>query len=155
MTISQITDYLYIAARNDIKEIEMLRQLEIRLIIDMVIHRRPPGEVADLYAEVMSLPAVDFILLPIPIKLLNRGVEKALPILQDDGRVLVYCQVGRHRSVAMAACILISQGYNANEAMTLIADRRSKADPYAWHIQRQIYKFEQYWNHQSVPRKNR
>lgn len=155
MTISQITDYLCIAARNDIKEIEMLRQLEIRLIIDMVIHRRPPGEVAELNVEVISLPAVDFILLPIPIKLLNRGVEKALPILQDDGRVLVYCQVGRHRSVAMAACILISQGYSANEAMTLIADRRSKADPYAWHIQRQICKFEQYWNHQSVPLKNR
>jgi hypothetical protein len=50
----------------------------------------------------------------------------------------------------MAACILISQGYSADEAMGLIKEQRDVADPYAKHIQRQITKFEKYW-HENHP----
>jgi hypothetical protein len=45
----------------------------------------------------------------------------------------------------MAAAVLIGQGNSADEAMQLISSKRSKADPYAWHIQRQIRKFEEVW----------
>lgn len=88
------------------------------------------------------LRAFDFPLIPIPLKTLSRGVEAALPVIQDGYRVLVFCEGGRHRSVAMASCILIGLGYSADDAMDLISRKRGVADPYAWHIQRQIRRFE-------------
>jgi hypothetical protein len=48
----------------------------------------------------------------------------------------------------MAASVLISQGQSADQAMQLISSKRAKADPYAWHIQRRIRKFEQTWTSQ-------
>ena len=77
-------------------------------------------------------------------KLVN-GVEAALPVIDNGDAVLVYCREGRHRSVAMAASVLIGCGLSADEAMEKIKSKRSKADPYAWHIQRRIRKFEQVW----------
>ena len=91
------------------------------------------------------LRTFDFPLIPIPVKTLNRGMGAAMPVIQNGGRVLVYCEGGRRRSVAMASCILIGQGYSADEAMQLISSRREVADPYIWHIQRQIRRFEAQW----------
>jgi hypothetical protein len=42
----------------------------------------------------------------------------------------------------MACCILIAKGHSADEAMQLVKEKREKADPDAWHIQRRIRKFE-------------
>jgi protein-tyrosine phosphatase len=67
-------------------------------------------------------------------------------VLEKGEGVLVYCREGRHRSVAMAASVLIGQGRSADDAMQLISANRPKADPYAWHIQRRIRKFEQIWS---------
>jgi hypothetical protein len=94
---------------------------------------------------VLWLRTFDFPLIPIPLKTLKRGVEAALPVIHDGGRVLVFCEGGRHRSVAMACCILIGQGYPADEGMQLVSSTREVADPYAWHIQRQIRRFEAFW----------
>jgi hypothetical protein len=76
-------------------------------------------------------------------------VEAALPVIENGGRVLVFCEGGRHRSVAMASCILIGLGYSADEAVELIRTKREVADPYAWHIQRQIRRFEARWVEQN------
>ena len=62
-----------------------------------------------------------------------------------DGVVMVYCKGGVHRSVAMACCILISQGYSAEEAMALVKERRPVADPYTEHFKARILKFEDEW----------
>jgi len=76
-----------------------------------------------------------------------RGYDSAgIAVIQDGESVLIYCRQGRHRSVAMAACILIGMGYSADPAMELISSKREIADPYAWHIQRQIRRFEDSWN---------
>ena len=37
-------------------------------------------------------------------------------------------------------------GHPADEAMQLISSKRQAADPYAWHIQRQIRRFEAHWS---------
>jgi protein-tyrosine phosphatase len=64
----------------------------------------------------------------------------------EDGRaVLCYCAKGRHRSVAMAAAILIAQGCSAAEAMAQLRARRRVAHPQAWHIRRRIEQFERVW----------
>ena len=145
MTATEITPYLYIAADPQAKDIDSLRPLNFDLIISMIFEKRPAKALDQLSAELLWFRTFDFILLPIPIRTLTQGVEKALPLIQEGGRVLVFCHAGRHRSVAMAACILIGMGYSAADAMQLISQQREVADPYTWHIRRRIEKFEVYW----------
>lgn len=145
MDYSQITEYLYIAAKPKGADAAAIRELGVRLVISMVAHRRPAAEFDEPPLKTLWLRTFDFFLLPIPVHLLEQGVLAALPVIDEGHRVLVFCQGGRHRSVAMAAAILIAKGYSADEAMALIARRRPKADPYAGHIERQIKKFEAAW----------
>jgi protein tyrosine phosphatase (PTP) superfamily phosphohydrolase (DUF442 family) len=146
MDVSQITDYLYISSQVKDEHIEAVRKIDPRLVISMIIQTRPPSELEEPPMSVLWLRTVDFVLIPIPIRTLNRGVETALPVIRQGHRVLVFCEGGVHRSVAMASCILIGMGYSADEAMQLVSSQRKVADPFAWHIQRQIRKFASYWN---------
>ena len=145
MDISKITEYMYIAAHPDAEAGETIREMNVRLIINMIfirpadVYKRPPF-------RMITLRSFDSPFLPIPLKKLKRGVKAALPVIREGKSVLIYCREGRHRSVAMAACILIGMGYSADQAMELITTKRKKADPYAWYIQRQIRRFESSWN---------
>ena len=147
MDISQITDQLYIAAHPDADAADAIREMNVRLLLNMIfirpadVYRQPPF-------QMLTLRTFDSIFLPIPIGKLVRGVKAALPVMEKGESVLVYCREGRHRSVAMAASVLIGQGQSADQAMQLISSKRAKADPYAWHIQRRIRKFEQTWTSQ-------
>lgn len=149
MDVSQITNQLYIAAHPKAEHAEAILAMNVRLILNMIfirpadVYRHPPF-------HMVTLRTFDSIFLPIPIEKLIRGVGQALPFIQDGKGVLVYCREGRHRSVAMAASVLIGCGSSADEAMELIKSKRTKADPYAWHIQRQIRKFEKYWQKEGV-----
>jgi protein tyrosine phosphatase (PTP) superfamily phosphohydrolase (DUF442 family) len=144
MDISRITDQLYIAAHPKAEDAVAIRDMNVRLILNMIfirpadVYRNPPF-------RMVTLRTFDSIFLPIPIGKLVKGVKAALPVIEGGESVLVYCREGRHRSVAMTAAVLIGQGNSADEAMQLISSKRSKADPYAWHIQRQIRKFEEVW----------
>ena len=150
MDRSQITDYLYIAARPEGSDAPAIRQLGVRLVISMIAHRRPPAEFYQPPLNALWLRTFDFFLLPIPVDLLEQGTQAALPFIEDGHKVLIYCQAGRHRSTAMAAAILIARGQTADEAMALIARRRSLAEPYAAHIERQIRKFEESWRQRAA-----
>jgi hypothetical protein len=145
MDISQITEHLYIASLVRTGDLEAVLRLEPGLIISMIVQRRPPKALSAEGLDVLWLRTFDFPLIPIPLRTLKRGVEAALPVIHEGGRVLVFCEGGRHRSVAMASCILIGQGYSADEAMQLISSKRAVADPYARHIQSQIRRFEAFW----------
>ena len=144
MDISKITDQLYIAAHPKAEDVNAIREMNVRLILNMIfirpadVYRNPPF-------RMLTLRTFDSIFLPIPIGKLVRGVKAALPVIEGGESILVYCREGRHRSVAMAAAVLIGIGNSADEAMQLISLKRSKADPYAWHIQRRIRKFEEVW----------
>ena len=144
MDISQITDQLYIAAHPKADQSEAIQAMNVRLILNMIffkpaeVYRQPPF-------RMLTLRTFNSIFLPIPIGFLMKGVQAALPVMEHGDSVLVYCREGRHRSVAMAACILVAQGQTADQAMQLISEKRAKADPFAWHIQRRIRKFEQVW----------
>ena len=144
MDISKITDQLYIAAHPKAEDAGAIRDLNVRLVLNMIFIR--PAKVYDQPPfRMLTLRTFDSIFLPIPISKLEKGVKAALPVIEAGDSVLVYCREGRHRSVAMAAAVLIGLGYSANQAMQLIKSKRAKADPYAWHIQRQIRKFEEVW----------
>jgi protein-tyrosine phosphatase len=141
---SAITDKLYIAARPRRNHVSGVRELNIDLLISMIWFR-PVSELMRPPFKVVRLPTMDNPLFPLPLWMLRRGVEAALPVMSEGGRVLVYCRAGRHRSVAMACCILIGLGMTAEDAMRLVIERRPVADPHAPHIERRIRAFEQDW----------
>lgn len=141
---SAITEHLFIAPMPRTRSMPTMRGLGVDLVISM-IWRRPPRELTRPPFRLIRLPSFDFPLLPIRQALLRRGAAAASLVLDAGGRVLVYCRAGRHRSVAMAACILIAQGMTADEAMATIMAHRAIADPHAAHIERQIRAFEKDW----------
>lgn len=145
MNISQITDYLYVSGQPRSGDAPLLTELNVSLIISMVGHIRPPQVYRQPPFQALWLRTYDTVFTPIPMKKLFRGVDIALPIIESGGRVLAHCHYGRHRGVAMAAAILIAQGYPSAEAMTLIKEKRSIADPDIWYIKRRIEKFERHW----------
>ena len=146
---SRITDQLYIAAWPTDQHVEIIKSLNVRLILCMFIER--PARALTLPPfQMLHLRTFDSPLLPIPLSSLQRGVETALPEIQAGRNVLVYCKQGRHRSVAMACCILIGLRYSAEDAMKLVKEKRPAADPGARHIQRRIRKFEQHWQERYI-----
>jgi protein tyrosine phosphatase (PTP) superfamily phosphohydrolase (DUF442 family) len=145
LDISAINDYLFIGAGPQWATVEAVRRLGIKLIINMVPQRRVHHTVRATGVKRLWLPTIDSFLTPIPMRYLERGVRTALPIIGEGGKVLVYCEAGRHRSVAMAASILVGRGYSSGQAMALIAGMRPVADPYIWYIRRRIEQFEAHW----------
>ena len=144
MDISAITDQIYIAAYPKSADVETIKDLGVRLVINMIFHP-PAREFSQPPLRLLTLRTFDSPWLPIPVKKLAKGVMEALPVIAVGDAVLMYCREGRHRSVAMTAAILIGLGSSADAAMQLIAEKREVADPYAPHIQSQIRKFEQRW----------
>ena len=97
MDISQITNYLYIAAHPKTEDADAIRDLNVRLILNMIFIR--PAEVYDQPPfHMLTLRTFDSIFLPIPMGKLIKGVEAALPVIEAGEGVLVYCREGRHRS---------------------------------------------------------
>lgn len=142
--LSQITDDLFISSLPKTEHQDHIHSLGIRLVISMPLYRAPR-----VYREppfqFAHCPTIDSPITPIPVFMLRCGVSAALPVIESGEAVLVHCKAGVHRSVAMAACILIAQGLSAGEAMQLVKDKREKADPYAPYIRRRIEKFENEW----------
>lgn len=147
MNFSKITDSLFIGTTPLPDDYATLRQLDVQLVINMRIERRPHPDRHDSPMPVLWLPTFDSPLIPIPVHMLRRGVRAALETIEEDGKVYVHCAEGRHRGVAMGAAILIAQGHSPDEAMGLIKKHRKEADPGAWYIKRQIRRFARTWDH--------
>jgi len=147
--VSPITDYLYISAWPRGDHAKEIRAMNVRLILSM--HWiKPSRTLGHPPVRLLWLPTFDNPLVPMPISTLQRGVEAALPVIQEGYRVLVHCRAGVHRSVAMACCVLIGMGQTADQAMQLVEQKRQVADPHARYIERRIYKFEQDWNERTL-----
>lgn len=147
--ISPITEYLYVGPWPSKEDRDQILSMGIRLILSM--HWIRPSQILGRAPlQLLWLPTFDNPILPIPLGLLRKGNAAAIPIIEDGGKVLVHCRYGIHRSVAMACCVLIGQGYSTVEAMQLIKEKREVADPDVWYIRRRIMKFWEYWSSEKV-----
>ena len=146
MNFSQITDNMFIGTTPSVKDYDQLRDLGVRLVINMrfTYGPRPDPHVPPLL--LLWLRTIDSPFFPLPIPKLALGARTALEMIRVGGKVYVHCAYGRHRGVAMGSCVLIAQGYEPEDAMKLIAERRSVADPYAYHIRPRIMRFAREWN---------
>ena len=146
MNFSQITDNLYIGTTPRRRDYEVLRGLGVQLVINMRLTRGPKPHFRDRHIQYLWLRTFDNPLIPIPLRAFVRGVNAALDVIHNGGKVYVHCAHGRHRSVAMGAAILIAQGMSANEAIDLIKVRRLAADPNVFYIRRRILFFARRWS---------
>jgi protein tyrosine phosphatase (PTP) superfamily phosphohydrolase (DUF442 family) len=145
MDFSRITDDLLIGTTPRRADFERLGAMGVRLVINM---RFWPGSLpkgTHPGMQYLRLRTFDSPLILIPTEALVRGARAALRVIREGGQVYTHCSRGRHRSVAMAAAILIAQGHGPEEAMALIKQKRPDADPGAAHIRSRILKFEQTW----------
>jgi protein tyrosine phosphatase (PTP) superfamily phosphohydrolase (DUF442 family) len=143
--ISKVTDSLYVGSRVGKDDVDEMKMLNFDLIISM-IGQMPPDEVYTLPPfNTLWIRTYDSLFTPISIKKLLVGVEAAAPVIQNKGKVLVFCMQGKRRSVAMAAAILITMGHTSEEAIDLLATARKVADPRRWYVRRQIKAFERHW----------
>jgi protein tyrosine phosphatase (PTP) superfamily phosphohydrolase (DUF442 family) len=145
LNFSRITEDVLVGTTPRPADFARLQRMGVRLVINMRSFRGSRPEALDPKLQYLRLRTFDNPLLLIPTSALIRGVLAALRVIQDGGSVYTHCSRGRHRSVAMAAAILIAQGRTPEEAMTLIKQQRPRADPGAAHIRSRILKFEQAW----------
>jgi dual specificity MAP kinase phosphatase len=145
MNFSPITDNLFIGTSPSRRDFETLRDLGVSLVINMRWMPGPRPLTGDPAMRYMWLHTFDNPFLPIPLRSLLRGVQEALKELQAGGKVYTHCAKGRHRSVAMAAAILIAQGTDPLEAIHLIKERRPISDPHIFYIRRRIELFHAHW----------
>src|ERR1044071_1374323 len=149
---SSITDDLFIGITPLASDYNGLRELGIRLVINMRLFHGPFPDTHHTPIQLLWLRTFDSPLFPIPIPKLITGAQAALETIEAGGKVYVHCAGGRHRGVTMGACVLIAQGYDPEAAMKLIRERRRVADPYAYYIRPRILKFAQEWQRElSLP----
>jgi dual specificity MAP kinase phosphatase len=145
MDYSQINDALFIGTTPSRADYDLLRKLGVQLVINMRFLRGHGPARGQPAVEYLRLRTFDNPLLPIPTAALMRGTRRALGVIGRGGKVYVHCSRGRHRSVAMAAAILIAQGMKPEHAMQLLKKKRAVADPGAAHIQARILDFARCW----------
>ena len=145
MNYSAITDNLFVGTSPRRGDFDVLCDLGVGLVINMRWMPGPRPVAGDTGLRYVRFRTFDSPLLPIPLRALIQGVQLALEEIKAGGKVYTHCAAGRHRSVAMAASILIAQGLAPEGAMGLIKERRPIADPDAFHIRRRIMLFAKQW----------
>jgi len=145
-SFSNITDDLFIGITPLVTDYNGLRELGIKLIINMRLMHGPYPDEHPEPLKLLWLRTFDSPFFPIPIHKLMRGAKAALETINTGGKVYVHCAGGRHRGVAMGSCVLIAQGYEPEAAMKLIAERRLVADPDIYYIRSRIMEFARQWN---------
>jgi protein-tyrosine phosphatase len=142
---SKITKNLWIGTTPSRLDFEALRQEGVRLVINMRFGHGSHSIAGDPAFHYLWLRTFDSPIFPIPVRALIQGVQAALEVIGEGGKVYAHCARGRHRSVAMGAAILIAQGFSPEAAMSLIKEQRAAADPYIFYIRRRILLFAQSW----------
>jgi protein tyrosine phosphatase (PTP) superfamily phosphohydrolase (DUF442 family) len=145
MNFSPITDDLFIGTTPASEDYDQLRDLGVRLVINMRFSLGPRPDPRQTPMQTLWLRSLDSPFFLISIRKLMRGAHAALKVIQDGGKVYTHCAYGRHRGVAMGTCVLVAQGMHPLDAMDLVAERRAVADPYAFYICPRILKFAKEW----------
>ena len=146
---SQITGDLFIGAWPTKYNVDTIQSLGIKLVISTILENvdkelgQPPLRLVKMRMSdaISKRPYY-------PTKTLMRGVNAAMEAFENGEKVMVFCKSGRHRSVTTACCILVGQGFGAEEAINLVESKRPQADLNDA-LRMRIKSFEQAWLEQS------
>ena len=130
----RVLDWLYVGDKTVAKDRALLRQLNVRYVLN-VTPPRTEGGVANFFEKEGSIEY-----LRLPLRDLN--TESVLPLLpaaveflrrahvRDDGCALVHCNEGRSRSVALVTGFLVlTRGLSSSDALALVREVRPRAEP--------------------------
>lgn len=146
MNFSQITPHLFIGSMPNAADYEHLRDLGVRLVLNMRFARKLPSDVTNPPIEVLWLRTFDSPFTPMPFQKILQGTQRALEVIREGGKIYSHCAKGRHRSVVMGAAILIAQGHSPEAAMHLIKEKRPVSDPDIFYVKRRIFDFAHQWH---------
>src|SRR5688572_33155395 len=94
---SNITDDLFIGTTPLASDYDGLRELGIRLIINMRFTRSPFPDTHHTPIQLLWLRTIDSPFFPLPVSKLMIGGRAALETINQGGKVYVHCAYGRHR----------------------------------------------------------
>lgn len=135
-------------------EISSLKQLEV----DAVVSLLESHEVADLdivdeqklceaqSIEFLSFPIVDRNI-PISLPEFSQFVEKVALLLDENKSVVIHCRQGVGRAGLLAACLLVINGIDADEAFSRISQARGCVVPETEEQKTFVAKFAKTFNH--------
>jgi len=110
------------------ENMETVAREGITHVIDMQIEFDDTPLGLEHGVEVLWNPTDDDFL-PKPVQLFQRGVKFGMEALERPGaKLFVHCAAGVHRAPMMALALLGSMGWELEDAMRLIEDRRPVAD---------------------------
>jgi protein-tyrosine phosphatase len=146
---SQVTEDLYIGAWPTKYNVETIQSLGVTLILATILES-VDKELGEPPLRLVKMRMTDAI--PnrpyYPTKTLLRGVNAAVDAFDRGEKVMVFCKSGRHRSVTTSCCILVAQGYTADEAIELVESKRSESDLNPA-LRQRIVDFENVWLEQN------
>jgi hypothetical protein len=142
---SRISKQLYVGKTVHSTDYAVLNGLHVQLILNMQAEYYAWASHKSGGIRTIWVPSIDWWLFPIFPWYVMPAVKRALAVINQGGAVYCQCRQGKHRSVLMAACILIAQGRSVEQSVTTLKAARSVADPEAPHIYRGIQAFATAW----------
>jgi protein-tyrosine phosphatase len=126
MEIAPIDDHERLYVASDIDDWEMIRSLDIKVVIDLegdLDHGVPnvPGTILYIY-----LPLHDHCELPNLVKL-KAVARLAADLYRQDFKIVSHCGMGLNRSALMAGLILCELGWTGSNAVARLQKRRAGA----------------------------
>ena len=118
-----VTDDLAVSGSLHPRHFGHLSSLGVTAVVDMRLEGKDD-------ADLLARHGID--LLHVPVRnthpatqeQLRQGTRWVLEQLQGGGKALVHCKDGIGRSVSLAACVLMSQGRDLDEALAMIRSVR-------------------------------
>src|SRR6185503_20561245 len=91
MDFSRITDDLFIGTTPFVRNYDELRELGVRLVINMRLTHYPQTDQYVRPLNFLSLRTIDSPFFPISIQKLQRGARAALETIRSGGKVYAHC----------------------------------------------------------------
>jgi protein-tyrosine phosphatase len=139
LNLSWINDHLAVGGRVRPEDIRALRMVGITHIVDTRAEYCDDREaLAKEHIELLHLPTRDTY--PISIEQMMQASSWVQQRIEQGGRVLIHCEHGVGRSVLLTCAVLVYGGMHANDALTLVQEKRWQASP----NQRQIERLKEF-----------
>ena len=128
LNMSWVTHHLAVGGRVHPQDIAALARLGVTAVIDTRSEYCDDAKaMAEEQIELLHLPTPDTY--PLSVQQLRQGATWAQERMKKGGRVLIHCEHVVGRSVLLTSAVLVYDGMKANDALTLVQEKRWQASP--------------------------
>ena len=128
LNMSWVTKHLAVGGRVRPADIPTLALTGITHVVDTRSEYCDDARaMAQEHIELLHLPTPDTY--PLSVDQLRQGAAWVHERIEKGGRVLIHCEHGVGRSVLLTSAVLVYDGMNAQDALTLVQEKRWQASP--------------------------